>query len=188
MNVQLRRFFILGAFLYVAFLSWFFYELKSNSKEVWRPSVMYNEVGDCPSTNTTAAPTADKVFDAKTVVPMKSVTARRKSFRARRSSSRSIMAMAKSSISRLSPFAFRSSSSAASSRYRLSSDGVMYTTSSAQFRSFGAEGLMYLPMPQYLKRSNHHMENTPQMMYPYMIVPMLPGAFPSSSAMPHERP
>ena len=175
MNIQLRRFFIIGAFLYIAFLSWFFYELNSNSKEVWRPSTMYNEVGDCPTTTTTAAPTADKVFDAKTAVPMKSVTARRKAARRKQMARRNNPSSPNRRL-------------IASSPHRLSSNGVMYTTSSAQFRSFGAEGLMYFSMPQYLKRSNHHMENTPQMMYPYMIVPMLPGAFPSSSAMPHERP
>ena len=127
--------------LYVGFLLWFFLGIKPGMNAKWTPADMYNEVGDCTSTTTAAAPAADQVFDAKTAVPMKSVTARRKSFRARRSASRSIMAFAKSSYSRLLNPSYSS--------YRFSSNGVMHMTSSAQFRSFGAEGLMYLSMPQY---------------------------------------
>ena len=172
MSLKLRRFLIICVVLYVSFLGWFFFGMRVGAKE-WRPSDIYTEVGNCPTTTTAAAPSADQVFDAKTAVPMKSVTARRRAKRKRRSS----MPVAKSTLGR------------DRAKFAVTAVGEgLHTVSSAQFRSFGAEGLMYLPMPQYLKRSNHHVENTPQMMYPYMIVPMLPGAFPSSSAMPHERP
>jgi hypothetical protein len=160
----LRRFLLIGAVLYVAFLCWFFLKLNAGQKDEWHPSDIYEEVGDCTSITTAAAPAADQVFDAKTAVPMKSVTARRKSFRARRSASRSIMAFAKSSYSRLLNPSYSS--------YRFSSNGVMHMTSSAQFRSFGAEGLMYLSMPQYLKRTNNEVSAPVQVVYPYMPVPL----------------
>ena len=164
MNKSLRRFLLIGVVLYIGFLAWFFWGIKPGMDTKWSPSSMYNEVGDCSSTTTTTPPAADQVFDAKTAVPMKSVTARRKSFRARRSSSRSVMAMARSSYSRLlSPNA---------SSYRFSSSGVMHMTSSAQFRSFGAEGLMYVTMPQYLKRTNNAVATPLQVVYPYVPIPL----------------
>jgi hypothetical protein len=164
MNKSLRRFLLIGVVLYVGFLLWFFLGIKPGMNAKWTPADMYNEVGDCSSTTTSAPPAADQVFDAKTAVPMKSVTARRKSFRARRSASRSIMAFAKSSYSRLLNPSYSS--------YRFSSNGVMHMTSSAQFRSFGAEGLMYLSMPQYLKRTNNEVSAPVQVVYPYMPVPL----------------
>ena len=113
---------LIGVVLYIGFLAWFFWGIKPGMDTKWSPSSMYNEVGDCSSTTTSTPPAADQVFDAKTAVPMKSVTARRRSFRARRSSSRSVMAMARSSYSRLlSPNA---------SSYRFSSSGVIHRLSS----------------------------------------------------------
>ena len=133
----------------------------------WSPSDIYNEVGDCSSTTTSAPPSADQVFDAKTAVPMKSVTARRRAMRKRRSS----MPMAKSALGKRN--------SALYSFGVTPVGGGLHLVSDAEFRSFGAEGLMYITMPQYLKRTNNQVVIPLQVIYPYM--PMQLGEQTSSS-------
>lgn len=169
MNVQLRRFLILGALLYIGFLSWFFYGVNTNLKDKWSPSDMYNQVGDCPSTTVAAAPSSSQVFNAKMAVPMKKLQKGRKFFRARRSTPTRLFT---SSPRRL--FASSSSRSLASSSRSLASSPRegLYMTSTAEFRTFGAQGLMYMSMPQYIRRTNNEMVNPLQVVYPYMPVPV----------------
>ena len=179
MNVQLRRFLILGALLYIGFLSWFFYGLNTNLKDKWSPSDMYNQVGDCPSTTVAAAPSSSQVFNAKMAVPMKKLPKGRKFFRARRSTPTRLFT---SSPRRL--FASSSSRSLASSPSRLVASSPregLYMTSTAEFRTFGAQGLMYMSMPQYIRRTNNEMVNPLQVVYPYMPVPMFLDASASTN-------
>ena len=180
MNVQLRRFLILGALLYIGFLSWFFYGVNTNLKDKWSPSDMYNQVGDCPSTTVAAAPSSSQVFNAKMAVPMKKLQKGRKFFRARRSSSTRLFAWSSSRLSpsRLSPLA---SSSSRLSPLASSPHEGLYMTSSAEFRTFGAQGLMYMSMPQYIRRTNNEMVNPLQVVYPYMPVPMFLDASASTN-------
>jgi hypothetical protein len=160
MNRSLKRFLIIGVLLYVGFLAWFFLGVKPNMNAKWSPSDIYNEVGDCSSTTTSAPPAADQVFEAKTAVPMKSITARRRAMRKRRSS----MPMAKSALGKRN--------SALYSFGVTPVGGGLHLVSDAEFRSFGAEGLMYMSMPQYLRRSNNQVTAPVQMVYPYL--PILP--------------
>lgn len=164
MNKSLRRFLLIGVVLYVGFLLWFFLGIKPGMNAKWSPSDIYNEVGDCPSTTTSAPPAADQVFDAKTAVPMKSVTARRRAMRRRRSG----MPVAKSALGRRNPSLY--------SFGVIPVGGGLHLVSNAEFRSFGAEGLMYISMPQYLRRSNNNVTAPLQVVYPYMPMPLGDGA------------
>ena len=160
MNKSLRKFLLIGVVLYVGFLFWFFLGIKPGMNAKWSPSDIYNEVGDCPSTMTSAPPAADQVFEAKTAVPMKSVTARRRAMRRRRSG----MPMAKSALGRRNPSLYSFGVTPVG--------GGLHLVSDAEFRSFGAEGLMYLSMPQYLKRVNNEVVTPLPMGYPYMPMPL----------------
>ena len=164
MNKSLRRFLLIGVVLYVGFLLWFFLGIKPGMNAKWTPADMYNEVGDCSSTTTSAPPAADQVFDAKTAVPMKSVTARRRAMRKRRSG----MPMAKSALGKRNPSLYSFGVTPIG--------GGLHLVSDAEFRSFGAEGLMYLSMPQYLKRMNNEVVTPLPMGYPYMPMPFDPQA------------
>ena len=164
MNKSLRRFLLIGVVLYVGFLLWFFLGIKPGMNAKWTPADMYNEVGDCSSTTTSAPPAADQVFDAKTAVPMKSVTARRRAVRKRRSG----MPMAKSALGKRNPTLYSFGVTPIG--------GGLHLVSDAEFRSFGAEGLMYLSMPQYLKRMNNEVVTPLSMGYPYMPMPFDPQA------------
>lgn len=160
MNKSLRRFLLIGVVLYVGFLLWFFLGIKPGMNAKWTPADMYNEVGDCSSTTTSAPPAADQVFDAKTAVPMKSVTARRRAMRKRRSG----MPVAKSALGKRNPALYSFGVTPVG--------GGLHLVSDAEFRSFGAEGLMYLSMPQYLKRVNNEVVTPLPMGYPYMPMPL----------------
>ena len=160
----MRRFLFIGAIVYRGFLCWFFLKLNKGLKDEWHPSSIYNEVGDCSSTTTSAPPAADQVFDAKTAVPMKSVTARRRAMRKRRSG----MPMAKSALGKRNPTLYSFGVTPIG--------GGLHLVSDAEFRSFGAEGLMYLSMPQYLKRMNNEVVTPLPMGYPYMPMPFDPQA------------
>ena len=59
MNKRVRRFLLIGVVLYAGFLAWFFFGIKPNMEAKWTPADMYNEVGDCSSTTTSAPPAAD---------------------------------------------------------------------------------------------------------------------------------
>ena len=159
MNIRLRRFLLIAVLLYVGFLAWFFYGVKAGLRNEWHPSDMYNEVGDCSST-TASVPAADQVFEAKTVVPMKSVTARRRAMRKRRSG----MPVAKSALGKRNPTLYSFGVTPVG--------GGLHLVSNAEFRSFGAEGLMYMSMPQYIRRTNNEMVNPLPMVYPYMPIPV----------------
>ena len=160
MNKSLRRFLLIGVVLYVGFLLWFFLGIKPGMNAKWTPADMYNEVGDCSSTTTSAPPAADQVFDAKTAVPMKSVTARRRAMRKRRSG----MPVAKSALGKRNPALYSFGVTPVG--------GGLHLVSDAEFRSFGAEGLMYLSMPQYIKRVNNEVVTPLPMGYPYMPMPL----------------
>ena len=160
MSKRLRRFLFIAVVLYIGFLAWFFWGVKPGMNDPWSPSAMYNEVGDCSSTTTSAPPTADGVFDAKTAVPMKSVTARRRAMRKRRSG----MPVAKSALGKRNPALYSFGVTPVG--------GGLHLVSDAEFRSFGAEGLMYMSMPQYLRRTNNQVNAPVQMVYPYL--PVLP--------------
>lgn len=160
MNKSLRRFLLIGVVLYVGFLLWFFLGIKPGMNAKWTPADMYNEVGDCSSTTTSAPPAADQVFDAKTAVPMKSVTARRRAMRKRRSG----MPVAKSALGKRNPALYSFGVTPVG--------GGLHLVSDAEFSSFGAEGLMYLSMPQYLKRVNNEVVTPLPMGYPYMPMPL----------------
>ena len=160
MNKSLRRFLLIGVVLYVGFLLWFFLGIKPGMNAKWTPADMYNEVGDCSSTTTSAPPAADQVFDAKTAVPMKSVTARRRAMRKRRSG----MPVAKSALGKRNPALYSFGVTPVG--------GGLHLVSDAEFRSFGAEGLMYLSMPQYLKRVNNEVVTPLPMGYLYMPMPL----------------
>ena len=167
MSKRLRRFLLIAVVLYIGFLAWFFLGVKPGMNAPWSPSAMYNEVGDCSSTTTTAAPpTADEVFDAKTAVPMKSVTARRRAMRKRRSG----MPVAKSALGKRNPGLYSFGVTPVG--------GGLHLVSDAEFRSFGADGLMYMPMPQYLRRTNNEIVTSLPMVYPY--IPILPNQQASS--------
>ena len=161
MNIQLRRFLLVGSILYLIFLGWFFFVFQSGMKNNWRPSDIYNQVGDCPvASGHSPAPKADAVFEAKLDAPIKSVSSSKRSFRKRRSA----MPVAKSSLGQ-----------GKSALYKFSVTpvgGGLHLVSDAEFRSFGAEGLMYVPIPQYLKRrvDGRSSTSTP-FFYPYMSVP-----------------
>ena len=167
MSKRLRRFLFIAVVLYIGFLAWFFWGVKPRMNVPWSPSAMYNEVGDCSSTTTAAPPTADEVFDAKTAVPMKSVTARRRAMRKRRSG----MPVAKSALGKRNPTLYSFGVTPVG--------GGLHLVSDAEFRSFGAEGLMYMSMPQYLRRTNHQVTAPVQMVYPYL--PILPDKQVSSN-------
>jgi hypothetical protein len=158
MNSKLRRFLFISVILYVAFLGWFFFGLKPSLSGNWRPSDIYNQVGDCPyASSSTTAPATEKVFDAKLSVPMKSVTARRKALRKRRSS----MPVAKSALGKRNPALY--------SFVVTPVGGGLHMVSEAEFRSFGAQGLMYMPMPHHFKRDNNHQPGAVMpLMLPYM--------------------
>jgi hypothetical protein len=160
MSKRLRRFLLIAVVLYIGFLAWFFWGIKPGMNAKWSPSAMYNEVGDCSSTTTSAPPAADGVFDAKTAVPMKSVTARRRAMRKRRSG----MPVAKSALGKRNPTLYSFGVTPVG--------GGLHLVSDAEFRSFGAEGLMYMSMPQYLRRTNNQVTAPVQMLYPYL--PVLP--------------
>lgn len=160
MNKSLRRFLLIGVVLYVGFLLWFFLGIKPGMNAKWTPADMYNEVGDCSSTTTSAPPAADQVFDAKTAVPMKSVTARRRAMRKRRSG----MPVAKSALGKRNPALYSFGVTPVG--------GGLHLVSDAEFRSFGAEGLMYLSMPQYIKRVNNEVVTPLPMGCPYMPMPL----------------
>lgn len=160
MSKRLRRFLLIAVVLYIGFLAWFFWGVKPGMNDPWSPSAMYNEVGDCSSTTTSAPPTADGVFDAKTAVPMKSVTARRRAMRKRRSG----MPVAKSALGKRNPSLYSFGVTPVG--------GGLHLVSDREFRSFGAEGLMYMSIPQYLRRSNNQVTAPVQMVYPYL--PILP--------------
>ena len=162
MNKSLRRFLLIGVVLYVGFLLWFFLGIKPGMNAKWTPADMYNEVGDCSSTTTSAPPAADQVFDAKTAVPMKSVTARRRAMRKRRSG----MPVAKSALGKRNPALYSFGVTPVG--------GGLHLVSDAEFRSFGAEGLMYLSMPQYIRRTNNNVTAPLQVVYPYMPMPVGP--------------
>lgn len=166
MNKRVRRFLLIGVVLYAGFLAWFFFGIKPNMDAKWTPADMYNEVGDCSSTTTSAPPAADQVFNAKTAVPMKSVTARRRAMRKRRSG----MPVAKSALGKRNPTLYSFGVTPVG--------GGLHLVSDAEFRSFGADGLMYMPMPQYLRRTNNEMVTSLPMVYPYM--PILPDQQASS--------
>ena len=163
MNIRLRRFLLIAVLLYVGFLAWFFYGVKAGLRNEWHPSDMYNEVGDCSST-TASVPAADQVFEAKTVVPMKSVTARRRAMRKRRSG----MPVAKSALGKRNPTLYSFGVTPVG--------GGLHLVSNAEFRSFGAEGLMYMSMPQYIRRTNNNVTAPLQVVYPYMPMPLGDGA------------
>ena len=160
----MKRFLFIGAILYIGFLCWFFLKLNRGFKDEWHPSDIYNEVGDCSSTTTVSPPAADQVFEAKTAVPMKSVTARRRAMRRRRSG----MPMAKSALGRRNPSLYSFGVTPVG--------GGLHLVSNAEFRSFGAEGLMYISMPQYLRRTNNNVTAPLQVVYPYMPMPLGDGA------------
>ena len=170
MNIRLRRFLLIAVLLYVGFLAWFFYGIKAGLRNEWHPSDMYNEVGDCSST-TASVPAADQVFEAKTVVPMKSVTARRRAMRKRRSG----MPVAKSALGKRNPTLYSFGVTPVG--------GGLHLVSNAEFRSFGAEGLMYMSMPQYIRRTNNEMVNSLPMVYPYMPIPVNGDVSSSSNPM-----
>ena len=151
---------LIGVVLYVGFLLWFFLGIKPGMNAKWTPADMYNEVGDCSSTTTSAPPAADQVFDAKTAVPMKSVTARRRAMRKRRSG----MPVAKSALGKRNPALYSFGVTPVG--------GGLHLVSDAEFRSFGAEGLMYLSMPQYIRRTNNNVNAPLQVVYPYMPMPL----------------
>lgn len=167
MSKRLRRFLLIAVVLYIGFLAWFFWGVKPGMNASWSPSAMYNEVGDCSSTTTSAPPTADGVFDAKTAVPMKSVTARRRAMRKRRSG----MPVAKSALGKRNPSLYSFGVTPVG--------GGLHLVSDTEFRSFGAEGLMYMSMPQYLRRTNNQVNAPVQMVYPYL--PVLPDQQVASS-------
>lgn len=171
MNVQLRSFLLIGATIYVAFLGWFFIGYKPNSGSNWRPSDIYNQVGDCPSvTASSTAPEADQVFGAKLNVPMKSVTAHRKALRKRRSN----MPKAKSALGKRNPALYSFAVTPVG--------GSLYLVSDAKFRSFGAQAGMYMPMPQYLKRNDNQVATQQSLMlYPYLQLPYTQETITSSS-------
>jgi hypothetical protein len=157
MNSKLRKFLFISVILYIAFLGWFFFRLKPSLSGNWRPSDIYNQVGDCPyASSSTTAPATEKVFDAKLSVPMKSVTARRKALRKRRSS----MPKAKSALGKRNPALYSFAVTPVG--------GGLHMVSSAEFHSFGANGLMYMPMPQYFKRTNNNVSPSAQMLYQYL--------------------
>ena len=160
MSKRLRRFLLIAVVLYIGFLAWFFWGVKPGMNASWSPSAMYNEVGDCSSTTTSAPPAADQVFDAKTAVPMKSVTARRRAMRKRRSG----MPVAKSALGKRNPSLYSFGVTPVG--------GGLHLVSDTEFRSFGAEGLMYMSMPQYLRRTNNQVNAPVQMVCPYL--PVLP--------------
>ena len=160
MSKRLRRFLLIAVVLYIGFLAWFFWGVKPGMNDPWSPSAMYNEVGDCSSTTTSAPPTSEGVFDAKTAVPMKSVTARRRAMRKRRSG----MPVAKSALGKRNPSLYSFGVTPVG--------GGLHLVSDTEFRSFGAEGLMYMSMPQYLRRTNNQVNAPVQMVYPYL--PVLP--------------
>lgn len=160
MSKRLRRFLLIAVVLYIGFLAWFFWGVKPGMNDPWSPFAMYNEVGDCSSTTTSAPPTAEGVFDAKTAVPMKSVTARRRAMRKRRSG----MPVAKSALGKRNPSLYSFGVTPVG--------GGLHLVSDTEFRSFGAEGLMYMSMPQYLRRTNNQVNAPVQMVYPYL--PVLP--------------
>ena len=160
MDKSLRRFLLIGVMLYVGFLLWFFLGIKPGMNAKWTPADMYNEVGDCSSTTTSAPPAADQVFDAKTAVPMKSVTARRRAMRKRRSG----MPVAKSALGKRNPALYSFGVTPVG--------GGLHLVSDAEFRSFGAEGLMYMSMPQYIRRTNNNVTAPLQVVYPYMPMPL----------------
>ena len=160
MDKSLRRFLLIGVMLYVVFLLWFFLGIKPGMNAKWTPADMYNEVGDCSSTTTSAPPAADQVFDAKTAVPMKSVTARRRAMRKRRSG----MPVAKSALGKRNPALYSFGVTPVG--------GGLHLVSDAEFRSFGAEGLMYMSMPQYIRRTNNNVTAPLQVVYPYMPMPL----------------
>ncbi len=160
MDKSLRRFLLIGVVLYVGFLLWFFLGIKPGMNAKWTPADMYNEVGDCSSTTTSAPPAADQVFDAKTAVPMKSVTARRRAMRKRRSG----MPVAKSALGKRNPALYSFGVTPVG--------GGLHLVSDAEFRSFGAEGLMYMSMPQYIRRTNNNVTAPLQVVYPYMPMPL----------------
>ena len=160
MNKRVRRFLLIGVVLYAGFLAWFFFGIKPNMDAKWTPADMYNEVGDCSSTTTSAPPAADQVFNAKTAVPMKSVTARRRAMRKRRSG----MPVAKSALGKRNPALYSFGVTPVG--------GGLHLVSDAEFRSFGAEGLMYMSMPQYIRRTNNNVTAPLQVVYPYMPMPL----------------
>lgn len=148
-------------------------------KDKWSPSDMYNQVGDCPSTTVAAAPSSSQVFNAKMAVPMKKLQKGRKFFRARRSTPTRLFTLSPRRL-----FASSSSRSLASSPSRLVASSPregLYMTSTAEFRTFGAQGLMYMSMPQYIRRTNNEMVNPLQVVYPYMPVPMFLDASASTN-------
>lgn len=157
MNSKLKKFLLIGVTLYVAFLGWFFLGIKPSLSQKWNPSDIYSQVGDCPyASGATSAPESDGVFNAKLSVPMKSVTASHKARRKRRSS----MPKAKSALGKRNPALYSFAVTPVG--------GGLHMVSSAEFRSFGANGLMYMPMPQYLKRTNNNVSTSTQMMYHYL--------------------
>ena len=167
MNSKLKKFLFISATLYVAFLGWFFLGIKPNMSRKWNPSDIYSQVGDCPyATSATTTPSSDPIFEAKTAVPMKSVTASRKGKRKRRSS----MPVAKSALGKRNPSLYSFAVTPIG--------GGLHMVSAAEFRPFGAEGLMYMPMPQYLKRDNNNYQSSAgmPMILPYMAMPTESGA------------
>jgi hypothetical protein len=170
MNVQLRTFLIIGATLYVAFLGWFFIGYRTRSGNEWRPSDIYNQVGDCSSVAASSnassnAPIASQVFSAKLDVPMKSITARRKAQRKRRSN----MPKAKSALGKRNPALYSFAMTPVG--------GGLYLVSDAKFHSFGAKAGMYMPMPQYLKRNDNQVATQQSVMsYPYWQIPYVQEA------------
>ena len=161
MNVQLRRFLLIGATFYVAFLGWFFIGYKPNSGGKWHPSDIYNQVGDCSSvTASSTAPEADQVFGAKLSVPMKSATAHRKALRKRRAN----MPKAKSALGKRNPALYSFAVTPVG--------GGLHLVSDAKFHSFGAQAGIYMPMPYYLKRNNNQTNQQQSLtLYPYLQLP-----------------
>ena len=161
MNIQLRRFLLIGATFYVAFLGWFFIGYKPNSGGKWHPSDIYNQVGDCSSvTASSTAPEADQVFGAKLSVPMKSATAHRKALRKRRAN----MPKAKSALGKRNPALYSFAVTPVG--------GGLHLVSDAKFHSFGAQAGIYMPMPYYLKRNNNQTNQQQSLtLYPYLQLP-----------------
>ena len=149
MLVKAKTYILIGTIVYCLFLGWYVRTGRGLLNKSWHPSDIYNQVGDIPIT-TAAAPSAEKVFEAQTTVPVKSAV------QSRRARTMAIRKATNASTPKSTP---RRNKSILSKRAITAVGEGLHTISNAKFRSFGAWGLINPVQQNYNKRRHAQKEN-----------------------------
>lgn len=141
MEIKVKTYIVIGATAYACFLGWWF-KSGNSIQAASNPSYVHSHEGSTCTSVAASAPQAEQVFDAKLQVKMKkSAKTRRRRSIARSNSNRNIVS---------SMTYFKSKRDYAITPV----GGALHSVSQAEFRSFGAWGLIGSSTQQNQRRNN----------------------------------